>query len=278
MFRRRKFRRGFYKRRRGKTVTRRRRRPKYAIRTVNCGVQVFNPKSHLSDCTKWSISDIPVEMRGVWTSVYEQVKFLKIVFKYWVMETSQELVYETGASTRQIVRHNERNMELRYSYDPDCQRMSMDANNIAKRRNAKHIVGARLYKPWYFRLRPTFQNNIQGNMVKFAINPWFDTCELFHARSPILPTQRNAYLWDFKNKWEGQQIACQRTITVGLKGVQNYSKYLPPTKPTVVNSTNNNPWDTQDFLDSLPDLDEDEVDVSTNWHEPEYCPLEDMQT
>lgn len=253
VFRRRKFKRAFYKRRRGKTVTRRRRRPKYAIRTVNCGVQTFNPKNNVSDCTKWSITDIPVDIRNVWIGMYEQVKFLKITFKYWVIQTSQGYKFDKS-QTSQWVHDDERNMELRYSYDPDNNRMSMDSVNIAKRRNSKHIVGNRLLRPWYFRLRPTFTDNIHGDHLKIAINPWFDTCELFHASQPIIPLQRNAYLWDFHSKWEHQSLACQRTITVGLKGVQNYSKYIPPkTSRTEIGAAVNDPWNTQTFLDSLPD-------------------------
>ena len=229
VFRRRKFKRAFYKQRRGKTVTRRRRRPKYAVRTINCGVQLFSAPArggpqHLSDCTKWSISDLPLELRSVWLKMYEQVKFLKVTFKYWPLDIYEEIMFDKQVTT-QMLRTKGRTPELRYSYDIDCNRRSMNSNNILKRRNAKHILGARLNRPWYFKLRPTFIKGDSGRL-SFSCNPWFDTCEIFRVKSPLHPNQRNGYLWDYLNKFDGQRIACQRTITVGLRGVQNFSNYL----------------------------------------------------
>ena len=268
VFRRRKFKRAFYKRRRGKNVTRRRRRAKYAVRTINCGVQIFDAKQHLTDCTKWSISDLPVELRTIWLRMYEQVKFLKIVFKYWPLDIREEINYTNQGSTVQVLRSRNRTPELRYSYDPDNHRMSMNAVNILKRRNAKHIIGARLNKPWYFKLRPTFTIGPK-TQFKLAVNPWFDTCDIFHIKTPLHPEQRNAYLWDYLSKFDTQRVACQRTITVGLKGVQNYSTYLPPEKDV---------FNTDDFLSSLPELSSSEgFDVCDFNAEPEYCPLEEMQ-
>ena len=253
-FRRRKgriFKRAFYKRRRGKTVTRRRRRPKYAVRTIVCGVQIFDAKQHLSDCTKWSISDLPIVLRNIWYRMYEQVKFLKVSFKYWPLDICEEINYTNQGSTVQVLRSRNRTPELRYSYDPDNHRLSMDSNNIMKRRNAKHIVGARLNKPWYFSIRPTFTLGHDVQQFKLAVNPWFDTCDIFHVKTPLHPEQRNAYLWDYLSKFDTQRICCQRTITVGLRGVQNFSKYLPK----------ENVWNTEDMISSLPD---DDFDFSDN--------------
>ena len=203
-FVRRKFKRRFGKQRRGRTVTRRRRRRNYAVRTVACSVQEFNPSLHVHDCTQWLVSDIPMKLRTIWLAQYEKVKFLKVTFKYWVTTQQPGRDYT----------HKTNTMELRYSYDPDNAKMHMMPEQIMLRRNAKHIIGARLNRPWYFKLRPTFSSHLSF-AANVGVSPWFDTCEVFNALTPIVPYQRNAYLRDFKQKFEGQVIACQRYITVG---------------------------------------------------------------
>ena len=143
-FRRRKFKRPCYKRRRGRTVTRRRRRRRYAVRSVCCPVQIFTAPArghsvHLSDCTKWNVSDIPLAMMSMWGYMYEQVKFLKVTFKYWPLDIYEEIMFDKQVTT-QMLRMKGRTPELRYSYDPDCKTRTMTANNIMKRRNALIVV------------------------------------------------------------------------------------------------------------------------------------------
>ena len=94
---RRKFRKTLYKRRRGRTVTRRRRKRNYAVRSVLCPVeimevpQVRHAADHLSANTKWALSDIPLNMRVLWGYTYEQVKFLKVTFKYWWVDSYEKI-------------------------------------------------------------------------------------------------------------------------------------------------------------------------------------------
>ncbi|KAI0238251.1 hypothetical protein LSAT2_011127, partial [Lamellibrachia satsuma] len=155
--RRRKFRRTFFKQRRKRTVTRRRRRRNYAVKSIVCPVEIIQvPETptepeHLSSNTKWSVSDIPLTMRTMWGYNYEEVKFLKVTFKYWVIDAYEkiELMWD---DTHQYMRGTGRTAELRYSYDPDNRGRTMNTENIQLRRNSKHIVGSRLGRPWYFRL------------------------------------------------------------------------------------------------------------------------------
>ena len=103
--------------------------------------------------------------------------------------------------------------------------------------------------------------------------------------SSLVATQRNAYLWDYLNKFDGQRIACQRTITVGLKGLQNYSEYQPTNIETVA-TVHNDPWNTGRMMNELSQMDYDEpnhpilqhFDSSEGFDVPDFsgCPLEDI--
>lgn len=204
----------------------------------------------MADCTKWSVTDIPIEMRNLWSKIYEEVKFLKVQFKYWCLDISEEVVFRKQVSIQKL--HSQgRCPELRYSYDPDNCRRSMDCNNILKRRNAKHVIGARLNRPWYFNLRPTFNDGQPGH-IQTATNPWFDTSVIFAEKDPKHPNQRNAYLWDFLNKFQEQRLACQRIITVGLKGRCDFSKYLPKVEASPLGGALGNDYrEMKDELDII---------------------------
>ena len=156
----------------------------------------------------------------------------------------------------------------------------MTANNIMMRRNSKHVVGGRLGRPWYLRIRPTFTRD-NGSGVETAYNPWFAAPDVFSSKKTT-PEPRNAYVWDLVNRFKGQRLACQRTITVGLKGLQNYAQYQgteASTHPMV-----NNPWSTRDMMSSLPSFDPphdilQSFDSSEGFDVPDFnaCPLEEMQ-
>ena len=155
----------------------------------------------------------------------------------------------------------------------------MTANNIMLRRNAKHVVGGRLGRPWYLRVRPTFTRD-NGSGVETAYNPWFSAPGVFSSKHTV-PEPRNGYVWDLVNRFQGQRLACQRTITVGLKGLQNYSQYQSTS--SVAPPSVNNPWSTRDMMTSLPDLEDHNIllsfDSSEGFDVPDFsgCPLEEMQ-
>lgn len=217
----------------------------------------------------------------MWGHTYEQVKFLKVTFKYWCLDICEGILFHKDVSVQMLQTKN-RAPELRYSYDPDNENRAMDANNIMKRPNSKHIIGSRLNKPWYFRLRPTFA---RGVALKTSCNPWFDTSVVFHQKTPVFPNTRNGYLWDFLSKFDTQRIACQRTITVGLKGKQNFSAYVVRPYPEQENFTEKDPFNTDHMLDELSQLSEPDhsilrsFDSSTGFDvtDSQYCPLEEMQ-
>lgn len=185
-------------------------------------------------------------MRNMWGKIYEEVKFLKVSFKYWVLDISQKVVLNRGPGVQGLLDQG-RCPELRYSYDPDNLRRSMDCNNILKRKNARHIIGSRLNRPWYFNLRPTFNDGFPGH-IQTATNPWFDTSVIFAPKEPKHPNQRNAYMWDYLNKFQEQRLACQRIITVGLKGRCDFSKYLEKPQETPLF---NDYREMKDELDSI---------------------------
>ncbi|KAI0238250.1 hypothetical protein LSAT2_011126, partial [Lamellibrachia satsuma] len=135
-------------------------------------------------------------MRTMWGYNYEQIKFLKVTFKFWLYDTYPKLEVTWG-DTVQDVRGTGRQKQLRYSYDPDCRGRHMTADNIQLRRNAKHIVGARLNRPWFFRVRPVFTGQ-NVNKIQVGYNPWFDCPGILNSKNPF-PAPRNAYLYDFIN-------------------------------------------------------------------------------
>ena len=222
VFRRRKFKRPFFKRRRGRTAPRRRKhRHGFVKRTIVCPIRhIPCPEpilgTHIQGNTDWNISDIPVEMRDLWAKMYEKVKFLKVTFKFWVEDTSEQYAVHRR-TTPEVVHGPTRTAEFRYSYDPDCKGRSMDASNISVRRNSKHMVGSVLNRPWYLRMRPTFNcKNYDG--VEVAYNPWFSAVDVFTNKS-IIPIQRNAYLFDFLARFTAAHLVYQITLTLGFKGL-----------------------------------------------------------
>ena len=107
---RRKFRRSLFKRRRGRTVTRRRRKRNYAVRSILCPVEIMevpevrHAHDHLVANTKWSLSDIPLNVRILLGYTYEQVKFLKVTFKYWLVDAYDEIQLTWGDTVQNIRR------------------------------------------------------------------------------------------------------------------------------------------------------------------------------
>lgn len=221
----------------------------------------------------------------MWGYNYEQIKFLKVTFKFWLYDTYPKLEVTWG-DTVQDVRGTGRQKQLRYSYDPDCRGRHMTADNIQLRRNAKHIVGARLNRPWFFRVRPVFTGQ-NVNKIQVGYNPWFDCPGILNSKNPF-PAPRNAYLYDFINAFRGQRVCLQKTVTVGLKGVQNYSKYKnTKTEKTILGKrpATDDIWNTNEMFRSLPQEDAAghnilyDFDSSESFDVPDFnaCPLESMQ-
>ncbi|KAI0234210.1 hypothetical protein LSAT2_015612, partial [Lamellibrachia satsuma] len=103
---RRKFKWPFYKRRCARTAPRRRRHA-YIKKTIVCPVKVYPaPRSggdpHLTKSSFWNVSDIPVEMRTIWTAMYEKVRLLKVTFKYWVTDLYPMLTYNKDVTAYMI--------------------------------------------------------------------------------------------------------------------------------------------------------------------------------
>lgn len=161
----------------------------------------------------------------------------------------------------------------------------MTADNIALRRNAKHIVGTKLSRPWCLRLRPTFTRD-NGAGVETSYNPWFACHDLLTGKQAA-PDPRNGYLFNLIGKYAKQRFKLQKTFTVGLKGLINASIYkkneIEASEPM---SGFKNPWKTQDILNALPRDDGDvsmhnilqDFDLSEGFDMPDFnsCPLEAM--
>ncbi|KAI0222568.1 hypothetical protein LSAT2_026173 [Lamellibrachia satsuma] len=208
--------------------------------------------------------------------MYEKVKFLKLTFKFWNEERSADWIMRHQVTTDRI-HVATRTPEWRHSCNPDCQNRTMDASNIQMRKNSKHLVGGQLSRPWYLRMRPTFNNKNYGGIVT-ACNPWFQTADIFHNKS--VPVVRNAYLFDYLAPYTMAHLVYQITITLAFKGVQNCSKYKTNMDDDIMN-----PFSTNRMIEELSLMSyEDEHPIMRDFdssegfdvHDFGQCPLEQM--
>ena len=202
-----------------RTGPRKARRHGYIRRSICLPAKVFGGSPHTVWTTNHTFDEIPIELRTMWAAMYEKVKVLKVTFKYWIVDMWPHVQNLPGVTYDLLPWF--RVPEFRWSYDPDCQGRTMNSNNIWLRRNAHHTIGNKLYRPWFLRLRPTYNrgSNVTGK-ISTPCNSWFD-CEKVFGKESVRPVQRNGYLCDFLNKYDQQKIAVQKTYTLGFKIAAN---------------------------------------------------------